>query len=160
MSSRPEGNASGYATDTEPFDILLVEDNPGDVRLTREAFEAIEVETSLHVVSDGVQALEFLHQRGEYADATQPDIVLLDLNLPRKNGDAVLAELRSDPELPRVPVVVLTGSEAEEDIVRSYELEANAYLTKPVEPEMFSETIEAFEAFWLSEASLPPVRGC
>ena len=135
--------------------MLLVEDNPGDVRLTREAFDAAPIEANLDVVTDGIAALEYLEQRGEYADASRPDIVLLDLNLPRKSGSAVLQELREDPVLARLPVVVLTSSDTDEDVRRSYELDANAYLTKPVSPEEFSQTIEAFAEFWLSTATLP-----
>ena len=141
--------------DELPVDVLLVEDNPGDVRLTREAFATATVETELHVVSDGVSAIEFLEQREEYADAVRPDIVLLDLNLPRKNGDAVLAELRNDPEIAKIPVIVLTSSEAAEDVCQSYELDANAYLTKPVSPDSFDEAIQSVTDFWFSTATLP-----
>ncbi|PSP27494.1 two-component system response regulator [Halobacteriales archaeon QH_2_65_14] len=141
----------------DPADILLVEDNPGDIRLTREAFEENRIANTLHVVTDGVEALDFLLQRGEYADAQRPDIILLDLNLPRKNGDEVLEEMdKEDPDLSRVPVIVLTSSQAEEDIVRSYELNANAYLTKPVDPTEFIETVQRFKAFWLEVVRLPP----
>jgi len=139
-----------------PADILLVEDNPGDVRLTQEAFEEGKIHNELHVVKDGVAALDFLYQRGEYADAPRPDVVLLDLNLPRKNGDEVLAAIRDDPDLERLPVVVLTSSDAQEDVVRSYELQANAYLTKPVDPAEFIETVRSFQEFWLSVVRFPP----
>lgn len=139
----------------KPAQILLVEDNPGDVRLTKEAFEHGRIENDLHVVTDGVDALEFLHQRGGYDDAPRPDLVLLDLNLPRKNGDEVLEELKADPDLRSIPVIVLTSSKAEEDIARSYDLHANAYLTKPVDPEEFIDTVRAFEEFWLSLVRLP-----
>ena len=137
-------------------DILLVEDNPGDVRLTKEAFEEGQICNDLHVVTDGVAALEFLRQEGEYADAPCPDIVLLDLNLPRKNGDEVLAVIREDPDLESLPVVVLTSSGAQEDVVQSYDLQANAYLTKPVDPSTFVEIVQSFEQFWLSVVRLPP----
>jgi len=140
-------------------DILLVEDNPGDVRLTEEAFREGQIKNTLHVVNDGVDALEFLRQRGEYADAPRPDIVLLDLNLPRKDGDEVLDEIRDDPALEALPVVVLTSSEAQEDIVQSYELKANAFLTKPVDPEEFIEVVRTFQEFWLSVVRLPPEDG-
>jgi len=140
----------------DPADILLVEDNPGDVRLTEEAFREGQIRNTLHVVTDGVEALEFLNRRGEYADAPFPDLILLDLNLPRKNGDEVLEEISADPELARIPVIVLTGSSAEEDVVRSYDLAANAYLTKPVDPEEFIETVRSFQEFWLSVVRLPP----
>ena len=136
--------------------ILLVEDNPGDVRLTEEAFKQGRIENDLHVVSDGTEALDFLAQRGEFADAPRPDLILLDLNLPRTDGEEVLEELKGDPELRSIPVIVLTSSRAEEDIARSYELHANAYLTKPVDPDEFIETVRAFEEFWFSVVRLPP----
>ena len=138
-----------------PADVLLVEDNPGDVRLTREAFEEGSVPTTLHVVGDGVDALDFLHQRGDHDDAPRPDIVLLDLNLPRKNGDEVLEEVNDDTDLARIPIVVLTSSEAEADVVHSYDLQANAYLTKPVDPAAFIDAMQTFERFWLSIVRLP-----
>ncbi|WP_323190240.1 response regulator [Halostella sp. PRR32] len=147
---------SERASSSDPADILLVEDNPGDVRLTKEAFEDGRIANTLHVVNDGVEALDFLYRRGDHADAPCPDIVLLDLNLPRKDGDEVLEEINSDPELSRVPVVVLTSSEAQEDIVRSYELDANAYLTKPVDPNKFIDTVKTLQTFWLSVIRLPP----
>ena len=140
----------------EPAQILLVEDNPGDVRLTEEAFKQGRIENDLHVVSDGNEALEYLYRRGEYEDAPRPDLILLDLNLPRKDGEDVLEELKGDPELRSIPVIVLTSSRAEEDVVRSYELHANAYLTKPVDPDDFIETVRAFEKFWFSVVRLPP----
>lgn len=143
-------------TDAPPADVLLVEDNPGDVRLTREALEDSRPELRLHVVNDGVEALEYLAGEGEHAGAPTPDIVLLDLNLPRKSGEEVLEAIRDDAALPTPPVVVLTGSDAAEDVARSYELSANAYLTKPVAPDEFIETIRQFESFWLSAAQLPP----
>ena len=143
-------------TDAPPADVLLVEDNPGDVRLTREALEDSRPELRLHVVNDGVEALEYLAGEGEHAGAPTPDIVLLDLNLPRKSGEEVLEAIRDDAALPTPPVVVLTGSDAAEDVARSYELSANAYLTKPVAPDEFIETIRRFESFWLSAAQLPP----
>lgn len=142
--------------EAEQVDILLVEDNPGDVRLTREAFNAGQIDTTLHVVTDGVEALEFLRQHGDYTDAPEPDVVLLDLNLPRKDGDEVLAEIRDDPALKRIPVIVLTSSSAEEDVRKSYELQANAFLTKPVDPAKFVEVLESFEQFWISTARFPP----
>ncbi|WP_254766900.1 response regulator [Salinilacihabitans rarus] len=151
-----ENDAPDAGDDGEPIDILLVEDNPGDVRLTREAFKEGRIENNLHVATDGVEALSFVRQEGEYADAPRPDLVLLDLNLPRKNGDEVLAELKSDDDLKCIPVVVLTSSKAEEDIVKSYEHHANAYLTKPIDPEAFIDTIRSFETFWFSVVRLPP----
>lgn len=140
-----------------PADILLIEDNPGDIRLTREAFQESQIANTLHVVADGVEALEFLNQRGEYAEAARPDLILLDLNLPRKNGDEFLADLYEEsPDLARIPVIVLTSSKAEEDVVRSYDLRANAYMTKPVDPAEFIETIRTFKEFWLEVVCLPP----
>ncbi|OIB56289.1 response regulator [Natrialba sp. SSL1] len=136
--------------------ILLVEDNPGDVRLTKEAFKQGRIENDLHVVSDGTEALEFLHQQNEYGDAPRPDLILLDLNLPRTDGEEVLEELKGDSELRSIPVIVLTSSRAEEDVAKSYELHANAYLTKPVDPDEFIETVRAFEKFWFSVVRLPP----
>ncbi|ELY93548.1 response regulator receiver protein [Natrialba chahannaoensis JCM 10990] len=136
--------------------ILLVEDNPGDVRLTKEAFKQGRIENDLHVVSDGTEALEFLHQRNDYEDVPRPDLILLDLNLPRTDGEEVLEELKGDSELRSIPVIVLTSSRAEEDVAKSYELHANAYLTKPVDPDEFIETVRAFEKFWFSVVRLPP----
>ncbi|SFF91769.1 Response regulator receiver domain-containing protein [Halopelagius inordinatus] len=143
------------STEPEPVDVLLVEDNPGDVRLTREAFDDGKIDNTLHVATDGVEALDFLHRRGEYSDAPRPDVVLLDLNLPRKNGDEVLAEVKDDPDLRRIPVIVLTSSESDEDILHSYEHHANAYLTKPVDPFEFMETVGTFEEMWFSIVRLP-----
>ncbi|MGQ3411877.1 response regulator [Natrinema versiforme] len=140
----------------EPAQILLVEDNPGDVRLTKEAFKQGRIENDLHVVSDGTEALDFLSQRSGYADAPRPDLILLDLNLPGKDGEEVLEELKDDSALRSIPVIVLTSSRAEEDVVKSYELHANAYLTKPVDPDEFIETVRAFEKFWFSVVRLPP----
>lgn len=142
--------------DDDAVDILLVEDNPGDVRLTREAFAQTTLETDLHVVRDGEEALAFLHRRDGFEDAPRPHLVLLDLNLPKVDGLEVLRELKEDPTLRRVPVVVLTGSEAREDIAESYDRYSNAYLTKPVDPAEFVQLIEAIESFWLTAAKLPP----
>ncbi|OLZ41791.1 two-component system response regulator [Natrinema saccharevitans] len=143
-------------TQSEPARILLVEDNPGDVRLTKEAFEQGRIENDLSVVSNGAEALDYLSRRGEYADAPRPDLILLDLNLPGKDGEDVLEDLKDDPKLRSIPVIVLTSSRAEEDIAQSYELHANAYLTKPVDPDEFIETVRAFEKFWFSVVRLPP----
>ncbi|KKF39524.1 chemotaxis protein CheY [Halorubrum saccharovorum] len=140
-------------------DILLIEDNPGDIRLTQEAFDESPIANTLHVVNDGVDALAFLNKRGDYEDVPRPDLILLDLNLPRKNGDEFLEELHETaPRLARIPVIVLTSSQAEEDIVTSYELQANAYLTKPVDPSEFIATIQSFEEFWIEVARLPSPR--
>ena len=137
------------------IEVLLVEDDPGDVVLIREAFEHNKVHNALHVVSDGVEALEFLRREGEYADAPRPDLMLLDLNLPRKDGREVLAEVKADPDLRTIPVVVLTTSEAEEDIVRSYDLHANAYVTKPVDFDRFIEVVRQIDDFFVSVVKLP-----
>jgi chemotaxis family two-component system response regulator Rcp1 len=142
--------------DDDAVDILLVEDNPGDVRLTREAFAEARIDADLHVVRDGEAALDFLHRRGEFSDVPRPDLVLLDLNLPKVGGMEVLRRLKEDSTLRRLPVVVLTGSESPEDIAESYDQCSNAYLTKPVDSEEFIQLIEAIESFWLSAAKLPP----
>jgi len=139
-----------------PIDILLVEDSPADVRLTREALKEAKVLNTLHVVEDGVAALAFLRKEGQYALQPNPDLILLDLNLPKKDGREVLAEIKQDESLKRIPVVVLTTSRAEEDVVRSYNLHANAYVTKPVDLKQFLEVIRAIEAFWLAVVTLPP----
>jgi len=136
-------------------DVLLVEDDPGDVQLTREAFEHHRIRNQLHVVTDGEQALQFLHRTGEYAGAPRPGLVLLDLNLPRRDGLEVLAELKQDPGLQVIPVVILTTSQADEDILRSYALHANAYVSKPVDFERFMDVIRQIDNFFVSVAELP-----
>ncbi|MBN6041247.1 response regulator [Amycolatopsis sp. 195334CR] len=138
-----------------PIDILLVEDDPGDVLMTQEAFEHHKIRNSLHVVSDGVEALDFLRRDGEYTDAPRPGLILLDLNLPKKDGRQVLAEIKAEPELRSIPVVVLTTSEAEEDILRSYDLHANAYVTKPVDFERFVEVVRQIDDFFVTVVKLP-----
>ncbi|HMM42976.1 MAG TPA: response regulator [Thermomicrobiales bacterium] len=143
----------------DPIDILLVEDSPADVDLTREALEDAKVRNTLHVVNDGVAAMEFLRQEGDYADAPRPDLILLDLNLPKKDGREVLADVKADPALRRIPVVVLTTSEAEQDILRSYDLHANCYVTKPVDLEQFISVIKSIEKFWLVIVKLPDDLG-
>ena len=140
----------------EVIDVLLVEDDPGDVLLIREAFEDNKVRNRLHVVSDGVEALAFLRREGEYADVPGPDLVLLDLNLPRKDGREVLAEIKGDEELKHIPVVVLTTSKAEEDVLRSYKLHANAYVTKPVDFDRFIEVVRQIDEFFVTVVKLPP----
>lgn len=137
------------------IDILLVEDNPGDVRLTQEALKEAKVRNRLHVVEDGVAAMGFLHQEGEYQGMPKPDLILLDLNLPKKDGREVLEEIKQDPSLMRIPVVVLTTSQAEEDIVRSYDLHANCYVTKPVDLDQFINIVKSIEDFWLTIVKLP-----
>jgi CheY-like chemotaxis protein len=139
-----------------PAEILLVEDNPGDVRLTKEALKDAKVLNRLQVAKDGVEALAFLKRQGKHAKAVRPDLILLDLNLPKKDGREVLAEIKEDPELRRIPVVILTMSKAEEDIVKTYDLHANCYITKPVDLERFIEVVRAVEDFWLAVVKLPP----
>lgn len=143
----------------EPIVILLVEDNPGDVRLTQEAFKESKFIHELHVAKDGVEALEYLYRQGKFNDAPTPDIILLDLNLPRKNGREVLTEIKNDLNLKFIPVVILTTSEADEDILNSYKLHANCFITKPVEFEKFLEIVKKIEDFWLSIVKLPKKRG-
>jgi len=138
------------------IEILMVEDNPGDVRLTREAFKDGRVWNQMHVVEDGLAALDFLHRRPPFEAAPRPDIVLLDLNLPRMDGREVLAHIKADPELRIIPVVVLTTSRAEEDVLRAYHLNANCYITKPVDLEQFIRVVQAIEDFWLTVVRLPP----
>lgn len=138
-----------------PVEILLVEDSPGDVRLTVEAFKEGKLSNRLHVVKDGVEAMAFLHREGRYADAVSPDLILLDLNLPKKDGREVLAEIKADARLKRIPVVILTISTAEQDILKSYDLHANCYITKPVDLDQFLKAIKAIEDFWLTIVKLP-----
>jgi CheY-like chemotaxis protein len=140
---------------TKPIDILLVEDNPGDVRLTREALKEGKVLNNLHVAMDGMEALAFLKQEGEYRQAVRPDIVLLDLNLPKKDGREVLAEIKADPELRRIPVVILTTSKAEVDVIKTYDLHANCYITKPVDLDQFITVVKSVEDFWFTIVRLP-----
>jgi chemotaxis family two-component system response regulator Rcp1 len=142
-------------TNGRPVEILLVEDNPGDVRLTQEALKEAKVHNSLSVVGDGVEAMAFLRREGSYATAPRPDIVLLDLNLPKKDGRQVLAEVKADPDLRRIPVVVLTTSKAEEDILKTYDLHANCFITKPVEFDQFIKVVQSIEGFWLTIVQLP-----
>ena len=138
-----------------PVEVLLVEDSPGDVRLTREALKEGKVRNNLNVVSDGVEAMEYLRRQGKYIDALRPDIVLLDLNMPRKDGREVLAEMKADDRLRRIPVVILTTSEAEQDILKTYDLHANCYLTKPVDLDQFISIVKSVENFWLTIVKLP-----
>ena len=137
------------------IDILLVEDDDGDVLMTREAFEYHKIRNRLHVVNDGEKALQFLRRQGPYGDVPRPGLILLDLNLPRKDGREVLADLKADPELCVIPVVVLTTSEAEEDILRSYSLHANAYVSKPVDFSRFVEVIRQIDEFFVTVVKLP-----
>jgi CheY-like chemotaxis protein len=135
--------------------ILLVEDNPGDTRLVIEAMREAKLENYIHVVEDGVEAMQFLRREGRFGDAPRPDLILLDLNLPKKDGRAVLAEVKTDPVLKRIPVVVLTTSQAEEDVLRAYELHANCYITKPVDMEQFMKVVAQIDEFWIRVVTLP-----
>lgn len=141
-----------------PLHVLLVEDSAGDVRLTREAFRDANANVVLHVATDGVEAMAFLRQEGPHVDAQRPDLILLDLNLPRMDGREVLARIKADHGLRAIPTIILTTSDAEADIVRSYELQANSYLIKPVQLDGFERLIRTIEAFWLTEATLPKQR--
>lgn len=143
------------AKDSRPVEILLVEDNPGDVRLTREALREGKVRNNLNVARDGVEALAFLRREGDFAGSPRPDIILLDLNLPKMDGREVLEEIKADPALRFIPVVVLTSSQAEKDIVRAYDLHANCYVTKPVDFEQFIHVVRSIENFWFTIVKLP-----
>jgi len=147
-SARPEGRA---------IEILLVEDDPGDELITREAFEHNKLKNNLHVAHDGEEGLDFLYRRGQYADAPRPDLILLDLNLPKYDGRQLLEKVKSDPELSRIPIVVLTTSSAEEDILRSYELHANAYVTKPVDLDQFINAVRQIDEFFIQVVRLPGI---
>jgi len=142
--------------ENRPVEILLVEDNPGDERLTREALKEGKVYSTLHWVKDGVEAMQFLRRQGKYAAVPRPDIILLDLNLPKKDGREVLQDIKNDGDLKRIPVVVLTTSKAEEDVLRTYNLHANCYVTKPVDLEKFIVVVKSIDAFWLTVVTLPP----
>jgi chemotaxis family two-component system response regulator Rcp1 len=140
----------------KPIEILLVEDNPGDAELAREALEGCKLHNRLHVVDDGEKAMAFLRQQSPYADMPRPDLILLDLNLPRKDGREVLAEVKADDTLKRIPVVILTSSRAEEDVLKSYNLHANCYITKPMDLNQFLHVVRSIQDFWLSIVVLPP----
>jgi len=142
-------------TTGRPIEILLVEDNPADVRLTVEILKETKVRNNLTVAGDGNEALELLRRTGRYTHAVRPDLILLDLNLPKKDGKQVLAEIKADPVLKRIPVVILTSSKAEEDVVKSYNLYANCYVTKPVDLEQFVRVVKSVEDFWLTIVKLP-----
>ena len=142
----------------KPIEILLVEDNAADVRLTEEALKEGKVRNHLHVARDGMEALDFLHRQGKFKDATRPDLILLDLNLPRRDGREVLADIKNDPGLKMIPVVVLTTSSAEADILKSYKLHANCYITKPVDLEQFVNVVKSIDDFWLTVVKLPSER--
>lgn len=140
---------------TRPVEILLVEDSKGDIGLIEEVFEDAKIRNILHIVEDGEEAIAFLRGEGEFSDVPRPDIILLDLNLPKKDGREVLEEVKSDDKLKNIPVVVLTTSKAEEDILRSYNLHANAYITKPVDFDQFIKAVKSIESFWLEIVKLP-----
>jgi len=142
--------------ENRPVEILLVEDNPGDERLTREALKEGKVYSNLHWVKDGVEAMEFLRREGKFQNSPRPDIILLDLNLPKKDGREVLHDIKNDDALKRIPVVVLTTSKAEEDVLRTYNLHANCYVTKPVDLEKFIVVVKSIDVFWLTVVTLPP----
>jgi len=144
------------ATEGRPIEILLVEDSPSDTELTVEALREAKVRNHLSVVEDGVQAMEFLRQQGPFADSPRPDLIMLDLNLPRKDGREVLAEIKSDDRLKAIPVVILTTSRAEQDVLRAYNLHANCYIAKPVDFERFLDVVRSIESFWLFVVTLPP----
>lgn len=137
------------------IEILLVEDNPGDVRLTKEAMKESKVLNKLSIVKDGVEAMDYLRKKGNFSAAHRPDLILLDLNLPRKDGREVLAEVKEDPDLKRIPVVILTTSQDEKDILKSYNLHANCYIAKPVNLQQFLEVVKSIEDFWVTIVSLP-----
>jgi len=139
----------------KPVDILLVEDNPGDVRLTQEALKDAKLKINLHVVNDGIEAMAFLRREGKYAEKPPADLVLLDLNLPKKDGRQVLAEIKGDCDLRRTPVVIVTTSKAEEDIVKTYDLHANCYVTKPLDLDQFIMMVQSISHFWLTIVKLP-----
>jgi chemotaxis family two-component system response regulator Rcp1 len=144
------------ATFGKPVEILLVEDNPGDVDLALEALEDSKISNKVSVAGDGEEAMAFLHRTGNHAGATRPDLILLDLNLPKKDGRQVLAEIKADDNLKQIPVVILTSSQAEEDILKSYNLHANCFITKPIDLHQFLHVVKAIEDFWLTIVSLPP----
>jgi chemotaxis family two-component system response regulator Rcp1 len=139
----------------KPIDILLVEDNPGDVRLIQEAFKSGKIRNNLYIVHDGVEALDFLHQKDSFTEVPRPDLILLDLNLPKKDGRQVLEEIKYKSDLRRIPVLILTSSKTDEDILRSYDLHANCYIPKPVDPNEFIHVIRSIESFWLTVVKLP-----
>jgi len=146
---------SSMENGTRPIEILLVEDNPGDARLTIEAMREAKMRNRIHVVEDGVEAMAFLRRQGSFGEAPRPDLILLDLNLPRKDGREVLAEVKADPDLKRIPVVILTTSRAEEDVMRAYDLHANCYVTKPVDLAQFMKIVSQIDEFWVKVVTLP-----
>lgn len=139
----------------KPIDILLVEDNAGDSRLALEALKESKLRNNLHIVTDGVEAMDFLYKKGKYEQVPRPDLILLDLNLPKKDGREVLAEIKADPDLKRIPVVILTISKAEEDVLKTYNLHANCFITKPLDLNQFVTVVKSIEDFWLTIVKLP-----
>jgi two-component system response regulator len=139
----------------QPVEILLVEDNPGDQRLTKEAFKGGKIINTLSIVEDGIEALDYLYQRGKYSKVTRPDLIILDLNLPRLSGKQVLETIKTDENLRRIPVIILTISQAEEDIIKSYDLHANCYVTKPLDIDQFNKVVQSIEEFWFAIVKLP-----
>lgn len=139
----------------KPIEMLLIEDNPGDARLAIEALKDAKVHNNLHWVQDGVEAMDFLRRKGNYSDAPRPDVILLDLNLPKKDGREVLADVKADEDLRRIPVVILTISDAEEDVIKTYNLHANCYIRKPIDLDQFVAVVKAIEDFWLTIVKLP-----
>lgn len=148
--------ADASSTTGDDAKILLVEDNPGDARLIEEAFQDASITNSLYLVTDGADALDFVNQRNDYEDVPRPNLILLDWNLPRTSGEEVLEEIKTDPNLNHIPIIVLTGSSAQEDIITSYDNRANAYVTKPVDTDAFLQIIRSLEDFWLSVVRFPP----
>ena len=142
----------------QPVEILLVEDNIGDARLAKEALKESKIKNDLQIVGDGIDAMDFLHRKGKFTNAPRPDLILLDLNLPKKDGREVLAEIKNDPDLKRIPVVILTISKAEEDILKTYNLHANCYITKPLDLDQFMKVVKSIEDFWLTIVKLPSDR--
>ena len=139
----------------KPIDILLVEDNAGDTRLAVEALKESKLRNNLHIVTDGMEAMDFIYKRGKHAQVQRPDLILLDLNLPKKDGREVLAEIKADPDLKRIPVVILTISKAEEDVLKTYNLHANCFITKPLDLDQFVTVVKSIEDFWLTIVKLP-----
>ncbi len=139
----------------KPVDILLIEDSPGDADLAKEALEESKLRNNLFIVTDGIEAMDFLYKKGKYSNMPRPDLIILDLNLPKKDGREVLKEIKLDDKLKRIPVVILTTSKAEEDVLKTYDLHANCYITKPIDLEKFLEVVKAIENFWMSIVVLP-----
>ncbi|HEY4739177.1 MAG: response regulator [Candidatus Acidiferrales bacterium] len=147
-----------HKVDSMSIEVLLVEDSPGDVRLTKEAFRETNMDIRLHVASDGLEAMAFLRQKGDHVNAPRPDLILLDLNLPKMDGRQVLAQIKEDASLKTIPTVILTTSESEADIVKSYQLQANCYLSKPVQLDAFENIVKSINDFWLTKVKLPHKR--